>query len=82
MRSNKHSCGVKVAQSVTSKIFNPQRILKSMDYSTGGMNDTAVDSYARIEKDSGLTNSTKGHSMLVHCHRLTHARKIANAFVQ
>ena len=43
----------KIAKSVTSRVFSPSNILRSVDTHGGALNDSAIHQYAKIERESG-----------------------------
>jgi len=71
----------KVTRSVTSSIFSSVALLRSIDSHGGALNDTGCDQYAKIEEESGLTNTPQGYGMLHKRWKITEVRAIANDFV-
>ena len=63
---------------VTSAVFSAANLLRSVDTHGGALNDSAIHQYAKIERESGLTDMKRGGSMLHHRSRLTEVRNIAN----
>ena len=63
---------------MTSAVFSPANLLQSVDTHGGALNDSAIHQYAKIERESGLTEMKRGGSMLDHRSRLTEIRNIAN----
>jgi hypothetical protein len=81
--SKESSCNVstRTAASVSSCVFNAVNLLRAIDSKAGSLNDTATHEYAAIEKDSSITRSKKGKSILRPRHHLTGARKVCNGLV-
>ena len=68
----------KVSKVVTSDVFSAANLLRSVDTHGGALNDSAIHQYAKIERESGLTDMKRGGSMLHHRSRPTEIRNIAN----
>ena len=71
----------KTTASVASCVFNSVALLKCIDSKAGSLNDSASHEYYMIERDSDITESRKGKSILRPRHHLTGARKVANGLV-
>ena len=81
--SKESSCDVstRTAVSVSSCGFNAVNLLRVIGSKAGSLNDTATHEYVEIEKDSSITQSKKGKSILRPRHHLTGARKVCNGLV-
>ena len=71
---------LKVSRAVTSTIFSAVALLRSIDSHAGALNDSAVDQYADIERQSTLLNTKRGQGMLNKRWKISHVRSIANKF--
>lgn len=66
-----------VSKYVSTTIFSSVSLLKAMDMSSGGFNQTGIRTYAHIQNNSGFSAS-RGHNMLHDRWKVGHSQKIAD----